>query len=1639
MNTKRKKIVRSFPHSSSSPTVQASNSTDNNVTNNNSHNMNHSLVSSNNTTPHVEISETIIHQQVVTTIIQEDNSSSSLIPSENLINDSSRMIIEEDEENLPTKLNREWLSNWSTHKREIEKYLQGILINKEFNNLTIRQQLTNFFFQVLLPIHFTSLSQEKQEFYEMFSRLLKNYEKKELLIYSFLFSFNLQWGRIINNFGSNNEEIKNQYKEVMMLLVENNLIAEDDLKQTFNFEYLNDFGIDGNKERQLFRKIKTKELYTQVRYNLLHEECEGFSKLITILFDNDYVKNTPFEVLTNQIIELIGFFDLEPHRVLDIILDAYEKTLSEILLQIITKLYNTSNLRHVIGFKLLGYQKEESTPMSLFVMIIHFMRKKLLTLEEISSYLGPNTFEDLYNLHIEHESEKKKEAREYSLVSLDPNERSDKPEPRLDKSVPKFQTDQRFLFTIALLESNEYTWALQMLNHLSKYDVHWSFDITSALRKSISDLIEPISARDGALTPEDITLMETTVIPLIIHTFYELYHDITLLSKIITTLGRYAETTNQFISPQKFVTDTLVCIMSAICFISASDTDLGLVVTFWNIMSKFSYSTRYQVYDCVKKAGYDRQPKMIAQAHFAEKQIRVFFNRISSENVKKKTKEMLQFAVPNPIITCSEVLRKCENYANQITLAIDVSVQAPLLYRDVMCYCLVERLLDTQRSRIKDDGINIASWLSNLAVFCGVFFKEYPTVDMDPIFNYLIQRIKEGIWEDLIIITEIVKKASGVEYFEEIGDNQLEAHAGGKYLISEASGFAPSFTTITSKLQEATDSLRNILIKNNRGRSFLLLMAKLSNTGIFLHEEVGEHWKHITDAKDTTHVAFLVLHKFLVRETNFILEETSQPKERALLIPSITNLKLFNLTPSFIFSLVRQCISQKDSTTILSGVEELIPSNVWTQFTPQFYQFFWINDLYDIFVPNAIYTSECERIKRLLSTDDRIKQHKRRKLQYEDLLNALQDEQSRQNRDTTNVIKVFKEVHERFICSSDEFIDMSTFLQYCIIPRCLFSILDSLYCAKFIEFLHFHRTPKFSLLYFMQVLFEFIPGLILSSTENEVKRLSRMTLYLLNIVNKWRDNQEDFNSFCKNRCSKVANIDLLTQSEDRFISLDYETFQQFYFIILDKLLNELAILLKTNDDMKLRLILIFLTPLAKARAFPYYKRHTEILSDISQTLDNHPVENIESLGRAYHPIIKDILKKSKNDPSFIKELEEKKKKKLIVEEPIPVATPVIETTETIVETVATAPTMVSDASKVVEEQPQEQQPMEIESTEIVPPPPKSDELNIAPTSTIVTEEQQASMVLPESNETVNEEKDKMVDEAIATTVDTTIISTPITPSLTEEEIVNLPIATTPTRPTTETKESERTVETTILPIVATTIEEVPPPPPKSSTQSPTTVTSSNEIVPPPPSTKPSSETTVSDKKELDLRLKNKLDQQRQKETEQKQLEVKERLQKYMGDIDKKLVVPPNYPQSFISNLEEYNKPPPPPKIPPPQQQPPQDSRRLSTPPSVERRSTSPMTSSSSSRKYQSNDNYDRRLPRDSGYRKDYTPPRRDYSRRDTNSRDTAPPPPSNPPMYYDNNDRNDRNKGGYRSSNDHKRQSPSSSHGYHDDRKRRKE
>lgn len=155
---------------------------------------------------------------------------------------------------------------------------------------------------------------------------------------------------------------------------------------------------------------------------------------------------------------------------------------------------------------------------------------------------------------------------------------------------------------------------------------------------------------------------------------------------------------------------------------------------------------------------------------------------------------------------------------------------------------------------------------------------------------------------------------------------------------------------------------------------------------------------------------------------------------------------------------------------IHKSVIPLHPPKVWEDISPQFLTTFWSLTMYDLYVPEETYQQAINKIKQqsLTILDVSTSKGKKEQERYLTLMEKLQDEKRKQHEHVEKVLyRLEQEKDSWFLSRSAKSAKNETitrFLQLCVFPRCTFTAVDAVYCAKFVHTIHILKTPNFSTL-----------------------------------------------------------------------------------------------------------------------------------------------------------------------------------------------------------------------------------------------------------------------------------------------------------------------------------------------------------------------------------------------------------------------------------------------------------------------------------------------------------------------------------------------------------------------------------------------
>jgi THO complex subunit 2 len=194
--------------------------------------------------------------------------------------------------------------------------------------------------------------------------------------------------------------------------------------------------------------------------------------------------------------------------------------------------------------------------------------------------------------------------------------------------------------------------------------------------------------------------------------------------------------------------------------------------------------------------------------------------------------------------------------------------------------------------------------------------------------------------------------------------------------------------------------------------------------------------------------------------------------------------------------------------------------------SPEFYTAFWGLTLQDLYVPRKRYEVEISKqraaLKALEESSDNshlaIAKRKKDKEKIQEVLDRLSAELQKQEATVTSINQRLVREKDGWLASCSESLKINMeFLQRCIFPRCVMSMMDAVYCARFVHTIHSLGTPFFNTINHIDALIcKTLFPMICCCTEYEAGRLGRFLCETLKMAYHWKSDEEIYEKECGN-------------------------------------------------------------------------------------------------------------------------------------------------------------------------------------------------------------------------------------------------------------------------------------------------------------------------------------------------------------------------------------------------------------------------------------------------------------------------------------------------------------------------------------------
>uniref|UniRef100_A0A8C3HKT5 THO complex subunit 2 n=1 Tax=Chrysemys picta bellii TaxID=8478 RepID=A0A8C3HKT5_CHRPI len=986
-------------------------------------------------------------------------------------------------------------------------------------------------------------------------------------------------------------------------------------------------------------KIKTKLFYKQQKFNLLREENEGYAKLIAEL-GQDLSGNITSDLILENIKSLIGCFNLDPNRVLDIILEVYEcrPEYDEFFVPLIESymyMCEPQTLCHILGFKFKFYQEPNGeTPSSLYRVAAVLLQHNLIDLEDLYVHLLP-VDNAILEEHKREIVEAKQIVRKLTMVVLS-SEKTEEKEKEKDKEEEKTEKppdNQKLGLLEALLKVGDWQHAQSIMDQMPPFYATSHKPIAIALCQLVHVTIEPLYRRVGVpkgakgspisnlqnkrapKQAESFEDLRKEVFNMLCYLGPHLSHDPILFAKVVR-LGKafmkeFQSDGNKQEDKEKMILfSCLLNITDQVLLPSLTLMDCNACMSeeLWGMFKTFPYQYRYRLYGQWKNETYNSHPLLVKVKAQTIDRAKYIMKRLTKENVKPSGRQIGKLSHSNPTILFDYILSQIQKYDNLITPVVDSLKYLTSLNYDVLAYCIIEALANPEKERMKHDDTTISSWLQSLASFCGAVFRKYP-IELAGLLQYVANQLKAGKSFDLLILKEVVQKMAGIEITEEMTMEQLEAMTGGEQLKAEGGYFGQIRNT-----KKSSQRLKDALLDHDLALPLCLLMAQQRN-GVIFQEGGEKHLKLVGKLYDQCHDTLVQFGGFLasnlstedyikrVPSIDVLCNEFHTPHDAAFFLSrpmyahhisskydELKKAEKGNKQQHKVHKYITSC------EVVMAPVHDAVISlhlpKVWDDISPQFYATFWSLTMYDLAVPHNSYDREVNKLKvQMKAIDDNQEMPPNKKKKEKERCTALQDklleEEKKQLEHVQRVLQRLKlEKDNWLLAKSTKNETITKFLQLCIFPRCIFSAIDAVYCAHFVELVHQQKTPNFSTLLCYDRVFSDIIYTVASCTENEASRYGRFLCCMLETVTRWHSDRNIYEKECGNYPGFLTILRATGfDGGNKADQLDYENFRHVVHKWHYKLTKASVHCLETGEYTHIRNILIVLT-----KILPWYPK-----------------------------------------------------------------------------------------------------------------------------------------------------------------------------------------------------------------------------------------------------------------------------------------------------------------------------------------------------------------------------------------------------------------------------------------------------------------
>lgn len=508
----------------------------------------------------------------------------------------------------------------------------------------------------------------------------------------------------------------------------------------------------------------------------------------------------------------------------------------------------------------------------------------------------------------------------------------------------------------------------------------------------------------------------------------------------------------------------------------------------YELMKLFPFEKRYFMYnEMITKLNQDVLPIKVG-FNKAEREAKSILKALSIDTISVESRRLAKLVSTNPLAALIPTVKQIENYDKVSELVVITTRYFNDFAYDVLQNVLLLRLTHG-RAAVQLDGVNQTMWVQRLSIFIAGLAKNCRNMDITNIIIYIVKTLHSGNIIAVSILRELIATVGGIKDLNEVSVKRLLMLNSGKPLRQVARRLM--FDSRDDNFELASN-LINHFAKQDAVSEVILLLYSLN---LKANTQDG-HYKILStrcDEMNTLLWSFIELVKHCFDSKSFV--------ENVLPLNILTN--QYHVSTPWVFHIWRDYIDERNSDEDELANEMLERATFegvnFTCISKDFFITFWKLSLFDIQFDKSLYDERKRGLEEELSTIQSTRRKNDLSNQIKDILVSCIFHQKTFHRTKQTLEE--KSITWTQDLSSER---ITSVLQYCIVPRILFSPPDAIYTSSFM-------LLTFDTGYLMKIFGLFVRSNILSTllfccTSSEAGNMGLFFTQLLGNLEDMRQN-----------------------------------------------------------------------------------------------------------------------------------------------------------------------------------------------------------------------------------------------------------------------------------------------------------------------------------------------------------------------------------------------------------------------------------------------------------------------------------------------------------------------------------------------------